>query len=75
MKLPWYALADLLLALWIAVAAAQGVALFGAACWWPAGLAERVRPDLRLGYYVLGGLLLAFGVARHIAAREVAGDR
>lgn len=73
MRLRLDTLVDMVLALWITLAAAQHLAVVASALWAGPGVPPA---DLRPGYWLAGGLLLLGLAARRLSpAKEVSGDR
>ena len=67
-------LLDVALALWITLVAAQHLTVLTAALL--RSLEAGARPDLRMGYWAVGGiLLLGSAASRLIPVPEVSGDR
>lgn len=66
-------LVDVVLALWMTLVAAQHLAVVASALWAAPGAPP---PDLRAGYWGVGGLLLLGLAARRPSpVKEVSGDR
>lgn len=66
-------LVELVLALWATLVAAQHLAVVASVLW---AAPVSATPDLRAGYWALGGLLLlALAVRRLTPAKEVSRDR
>jgi hypothetical protein len=73
MRLRLDTFADLALALWATLVAAQHLAVVASVLW---AAPDSAPPDLRAGYWVAGGLMLLGLAARRLSpAKEVSGDR